>query len=161
MAFCVVLFSVAHSDWFLLFSRYYYNKRTKQSSWEKPPDLMTPIEVSQITDWLLLPYFIVIFCYLLNMPLKCFSMTTNYILFMDADNWSQIDHNCLCESSFYLHVHWFVDVMASLEKFNDCSICTLWRRRFTFSRQATICYLHLIYHVGSIFIRNWWLDVFG
>lgn len=24
--------------------RYYYNKRTKQSSWEKPPDLMTPIE---------------------------------------------------------------------------------------------------------------------
>ncbi|KAF3954921.1 hypothetical protein CMV_019793, partial [Castanea mollissima] len=24
--------------------RYYYNKRTKQSSWEKPPELMTPIE---------------------------------------------------------------------------------------------------------------------
>ena len=67
----------------------------------------------------------------------------------------------LCESSFYLHVlHWFVDVMASLEKFNDCSICSLRRRRFTFSRQATICYLHIIYHVGSILIQNWWLDVF-
>uniref|UniRef100_A0A7N2N4N8 WW domain-containing protein n=1 Tax=Quercus lobata TaxID=97700 RepID=A0A7N2N4N8_QUELO len=26
--------------------RYYYNKRTKQSSWEKPPELMTPIEMS-------------------------------------------------------------------------------------------------------------------
>ncbi|XP_071737629.1 pre-mRNA-processing protein 40A [Rutidosis leptorrhynchoides] len=24
--------------------RYYYNKRTKQSSWEKPPELMTPLE---------------------------------------------------------------------------------------------------------------------
>lgn len=56
--------------------------------------------------------------------------------------------------------HWFVDVMASLEKFNDCSICSLWRRRFTFSRQATICYLHLDYHVGTILIQYWWLDVF-
>ncbi|KAF2324236.1 hypothetical protein GH714_010990 [Hevea brasiliensis] len=27
--------------------RYYYNKRTKQSSWEKPFELMTAIEVSQ------------------------------------------------------------------------------------------------------------------
>jgi hypothetical protein len=27
-------------------SRYYYNKRTKFSSWEKPAELMTPLEVS-------------------------------------------------------------------------------------------------------------------
>lgn len=60
---------------------------------------------------------------------------------------------CMC-------FHWFVDVMASLEKFNDCSICSLWRRRFTFSRQATICYLYLVYHVGTILIQYWWLDVF-
>ena len=26
-------------------SRYYYNKRTKQSNWEKPLELMTPLEV--------------------------------------------------------------------------------------------------------------------
>jgi pre-mRNA-processing factor 40 len=25
-------------------SRYYYNKRTKQSNWEKPLELMTPLE---------------------------------------------------------------------------------------------------------------------
>lgn len=27
--------------------RYYYNKKTKQSSWDKPLELMTPTEVSQ------------------------------------------------------------------------------------------------------------------
>ncbi|KAK4559903.1 hypothetical protein RGQ29_008904 [Quercus rubra] len=31
--------------------RYYYNKRTKQSSWEKPPELMTPIEADASTVW--------------------------------------------------------------------------------------------------------------
>nr|GEV95034.1 pre-mRNA-processing protein 40A [Tanacetum cinerariifolium] len=30
--------------------RYYYNKRTKQSSWEKPMELMTPLEVSHVSD---------------------------------------------------------------------------------------------------------------
>ena len=65
-----VLFSVAYSDWFLFFSRYYYNKRTGESTWDKPPELMAPIEVSLITDWLLLSYFIVIFFYRLNVPLK-------------------------------------------------------------------------------------------
>ncbi|KAG6674127.1 hypothetical protein I3842_15G026600 [Carya illinoinensis] len=38
----------------LTFSRYYYNKRTKQSVWEKPAELMTPVEVILITDLLLL-----------------------------------------------------------------------------------------------------------
>lgn len=28
-------------------SRYYYNKKTKQSSWEKPLELMTPLEVNR------------------------------------------------------------------------------------------------------------------
>jgi hypothetical protein len=27
-------------------SRYFYNKRTKFSSWEKPAEMMTPLEVS-------------------------------------------------------------------------------------------------------------------
>lgn len=31
---------------FLSFLRYYYNKKTRQSSWEKPAELMTPLEVS-------------------------------------------------------------------------------------------------------------------
>ncbi|KAA3463534.1 pre-mRNA-processing protein 40A-like [Gossypium australe] len=30
--------------------RYYYNKKTRQSSWEKPLELMTPIEVSNAKD---------------------------------------------------------------------------------------------------------------
>ncbi|RVX22678.1 Pre-mRNA-processing protein 40A [Vitis vinifera] len=34
--------------------RYYYNKKTRLSSWEKPLELMTPIEVSYITVWCLL-----------------------------------------------------------------------------------------------------------
>ncbi|KAG8390973.1 hypothetical protein BUALT_Bualt01G0139400 [Buddleja alternifolia] len=32
--------------------RYYYNKITKQSSWEKPAELMTPLEVSDFLDML-------------------------------------------------------------------------------------------------------------
>uniref|UniRef100_A0A7N1A3A1 Pre-mRNA-processing protein 40A n=2 Tax=Kalanchoe fedtschenkoi TaxID=63787 RepID=A0A7N1A3A1_KALFE len=32
--------------------RYYYNRKTKQSSWEKPPELMTPTERADAsTDW--------------------------------------------------------------------------------------------------------------
>ena len=72
------LFSVAYSDWFLFFARYYYNKRTGESTWDKPPELMAPIEVSLITDWLLLSYFIVIFFYRLNVPLK-FNMSIFHV----------------------------------------------------------------------------------
>ena len=36
---------------FNLFCRFYYNKKTKVSSWEKPFELMTPIEVSHAIDF--------------------------------------------------------------------------------------------------------------
>lgn len=35
----------------LEFCRFYYNKKTKVSSWEKPFELMTPIEVSHTIDF--------------------------------------------------------------------------------------------------------------
>lgn len=35
---------------FFVSHRYYYNKRTKQSVWDKPLELMTPIEVSFYAD---------------------------------------------------------------------------------------------------------------
>lgn len=39
---------------FHFFYRFYYNKRTKVSSWEKPLELMTPIEVSHTIDFALM-----------------------------------------------------------------------------------------------------------
>lgn len=46
--FVVCWYSMSISEGVFLYHtdfRYYYNKKTRQSSWEKPLELMTPIEV--------------------------------------------------------------------------------------------------------------------
>lgn len=40
---CITIFPIS-----VLYFRYYYNKKSKQSSWQKPVELMTLIEVGQI-----------------------------------------------------------------------------------------------------------------
>jgi hypothetical protein len=61
-----------------------------------------------------------------------------------------------------------VDFVASLEKFNDCSIWSLSRLDFTFSRQAAFCYFHSTCHwakcyaeavVGGVHNQLWALTV--
>jgi hypothetical protein len=44
-------------------SRYYYNKKTRQSSWEKPAELMTPLEVT---------HAVCLHAYNLFFPLCCY-----------------------------------------------------------------------------------------
>lgn len=45
---------------FLLVIRYFYNKRTKQSTWEKPVELMTLFEVSCFGSHLFMYLFVVL-----------------------------------------------------------------------------------------------------
>lgn len=75
----------------------------------------------------------------------------------------------LFEISFSLHVSLLVcRFRASLEKFNDCSIWSLSRLDFTFSRQAAFCYFHSTCHwaefyaeavVGGVHNQLWALTV--
>lgn len=73
---CVLIFNVSLADAPNYF-RYYYNKRTKQSSWEKPLELMTPIEVSYLADCLQL--FNLSKCYLLYSVSLAFDMSWYFV----------------------------------------------------------------------------------
>lgn len=44
----------------LLIIRYFFNKRTKQSTWEKPVELMTFFEVSYFGSHLFMYHFVVL-----------------------------------------------------------------------------------------------------
>lgn len=138
--------------------RYYYNKRTRQSSWEKPLELMTPIEVRHLSIWLLFlllnfyaPWSVnlefVVICYLYKLP-----------PLMDAETVAILNlfKNFLCEFFFLLRLLELVcRCHGKLEKFNDCSKWSLWGRAFTFLKAGNILLFTFCLLYGEIFfMRN-------
>lgn len=64
----------------LSFSRYYYNKKTRQSSWEKPVELMTPLEVSVLFAVMQLSHMILI-CLAMLVPDIIFHYQSSIVQF--------------------------------------------------------------------------------
>lgn len=109
--------------------RYYYNKITKQSCWEKPLELMTPLEVRHCSNFSL---FLILYHNLNSLVGICFYISTwiDFVHFMDADGsrCTWYDRSCLCKSSFYLHVPLVCRCHGKSGENNNCSISSLWRR---------------------------------
>jgi hypothetical protein len=81
----VRVFGVFYCNFFMYHSssRYYYNKRTKFSSWEKPAELMTPLEVS---------YNVYFFLAFLLLSLFSWSLHCNFIFLFSALGANFIHH---------------------------------------------------------------------
>lgn len=111
--------------------RYFYNKRTKMSSWEKPLELMTPVEVSHMlstcvfltcsfslflcTSHLTSKSFLVSW---ININICFFKRSLSFLLFTLIELYIYI-------FSFALHVSMFVDAHGNLRKYAHFE---LWRR---------------------------------
>ncbi|KAK6116019.1 hypothetical protein DH2020_008288 [Rehmannia glutinosa] len=77
--------------------RYYYNKITKQSSWEKPAELMTPLEIYfwSVSTSVSVTYIIVQISALFDLPVgmdfKCYQSSIDLMV-------HHLAHACLCGS---------------------------------------------------------------
>lgn len=123
----LLLFVSKYVYWIFIFVfvvfRYYYNKVTKLSSWEKPVELMTPIEVS------IAPICCVLgnFCCLLakeKHALYCCRTCLKLLSFMDAPDWITLKlfKVVLCPFFFSLHVLPMVcRCHGKSREYNNCS----------------------------------------